>query len=42
MLKDGRILHDGAKRDLLTGEAISELFGIPASIEERDGWYRLW
>jgi iron complex transport system ATP-binding protein len=42
MLKDGRLLRDGTKRDLLTGPAISELFDIPASIEERDGRYRLW
>jgi len=42
MLKDGRILRDGDKRDLLTGAAMSALFDIPASIEERDGWYRLW
>jgi iron complex transport system ATP-binding protein len=42
MLKDGRILHDGGKRELLTGGVLSELFEIPASVEERDGWYRLW
>jgi iron complex transport system ATP-binding protein len=42
MLKDGRVLHDGDKRDLLTGPAIAELFDIPATIEERDGRYRLW
>jgi len=42
MLKDGRITRDGDKADLLTGPAISELFDIPATIEERDGRYRLW
>jgi iron complex transport system ATP-binding protein len=42
MLKDGRVLHDGGKRELLTSEAMAELFDIPANIEERDGWYRLW
>jgi len=42
MLKDGHVLRDGDKRDLLTGEAMSALFDIPAAIEERGGWYRLW
>ncbi len=42
MLKAGRVLHDGEKRAMLTGEAISELFDIPATVEERAGWYRLW
>jgi iron complex transport system ATP-binding protein len=41
-LRDGRILHDGAKADLLADGPITELFGIPAHLEERDGWYRLW
>jgi len=42
MLKDGRVLRDGAKDGLLTGPAITDLFDIPATVEERAGWYRLW
>lgn len=42
MLKSGRIAQDGPKEALLTGESLGELYGIPAEIEERDGWYRLW
>ncbi|MBN2247902.1 MAG: ATP-binding cassette domain-containing protein [Coriobacteriia bacterium] len=42
MLKDGVIFRDGPKAALLTGEAVGELYGIPAQIEEREGWYRLW
>jgi iron complex transport system ATP-binding protein len=42
MLKNGRILLDGDKLDILTGPALSALFDIPASIEERDGRFRLW
>jgi iron complex transport system ATP-binding protein len=42
MVKDGRILRDGAKRDSLRDDVVSELYGIPAHVEERDGWYRLW
>ncbi len=42
MLSNSRIVADGPKCELLTGERLSELFGIPAQIEERDGEYRLW
>jgi iron complex transport system ATP-binding protein len=41
-LKDGRVAGDGPKSLLLTSESLSQLFDIPATIEERDGWYRLW
>lgn len=42
MLKDGGVLCDGPKRELLTSEAIAHLYGVPATLEERGGWYRLW
>ena len=42
MLKAGRVFADGSKTELLTSERLSELFGIPAVVEERDGVYRLW
>lgn len=42
MLKDGRVLHDGTKAELLAAGPIGELFDIPATVEERGGWYRLW
>ena len=42
LLREARIVADGAKRELLTSEMLSELFGIPARLEERDGEYRLW
>jgi iron complex transport system ATP-binding protein len=41
-LRDGRVLHDGPKAELLADEPISDLFGFPAHLEQRDGWYRLW
>jgi iron complex transport system ATP-binding protein len=42
MLRDGVIFRDGSKAELITGEALGELYGIPTHVEERDGWYRLW
>ena len=42
MLRAGRVFADGPKADLLTSERLSELFGIPVAIEERDGAYRMW
>lgn len=41
-LKDGRILHDGTKAEMLADGPMSELFGFPAHLEERGCWYRLW
>jgi iron complex transport system ATP-binding protein len=41
-LREGRVLHDGPKTGLLADGPISELFGFPAHLEERDGWYRSW
>ncbi len=42
LLKDGRIVADGRKRDLMTAETLGELFDIPVEVEERAGEYRLW
>ncbi len=42
MLRAGRVFADGPKVDLLTSAKLSELFDIPAEVEERDGTYRLW
>ena len=42
MLQGGRVFRDGPKAELLTGAALGDLYGIPAEVEERGGWYRLW
>jgi len=42
MLRDGRVIADGEKAELMTSERLSALFGFPARVEERDGVYRLW
>ena len=42
MLRGGEVLVDAPKAEALTSRALSGLYGTPAHIEERDGWYRLW
>ena len=42
MLRDGRVFADGPKAELLSDERLASLFGIPATVEERGGVYRMW
>lgn len=42
MVKDGKVFKDGSKEDILTKNNLSELFSMPAEIEERNGYYQLW
>lgn len=39
-LKKGRVIACGHKKQVLTGEVLSETFGIPIKVQEKDG--RLW
>ncbi len=41
-MKNGRVFQDGPKREMLTGEKLGELFGIPVEVVERDGFYHMW
>ncbi|HRZ88892.1 MAG TPA: molybdenum ABC transporter ATP-binding protein, partial [Spirochaetia bacterium] len=40
LVKEGRILADGPKREVLVSGVISELFGIPLTVREENGRYR--
>lgn len=42
MLKSGRIFADGPKAELLNEEQLQSLFGLPVTLQERDGYYHLW
>jgi iron complex transport system ATP-binding protein len=42
MLRDGRVFADGPKAELLSAERLANLFGIPVTVEERGGFYRMW
>lgn len=39
MMREGRIVGDGPKSDLLTEKRLGELFGIKVSLIEREGYY---
>ena len=42
LLREGRIVADGPKPDMLTSEKLSALFGANVQIERRDGYYSLF
>jgi len=42
LMRDGRIVGDGHKRDLLTAPILSDLFATPVQVSERDGFFHAW
>ena len=42
LMKGGRIVTDGPKQDVLTPEILGSLFGLPVTLEQREGYYHLW
>src|SRR5439155_22948147 len=42
LIKKGRVLRDGAKRDVLTSGLLSELFETRVELVERAGLYQIW
>jgi iron complex transport system ATP-binding protein len=42
LMRDGRIVGDGRKEDMLSEERMSALFGFPARINHRDGYCYVW
>jgi iron complex transport system ATP-binding protein len=42
MMREGRIVSDGAKQELLTERGLSELFGRKITLRERDGFWNAW
>ena len=41
LLRDGRIVADGAKAAVLTSEKMSALFGVPLQIASQDGYFHI-
>jgi len=42
LMNRGRIIADGPKDEVLVESKLSELFGRPLQLSERDGYYNLW
>jgi iron complex transport system ATP-binding protein len=42
LMREGRIVEDGKKEELLTARVLSELFGAEVRVMERDGFYHAW
>jgi len=40
LIKEGQVVADGPKAEILTGERLSELYRTDLSIATQDGWYR--
>ena len=42
MMRDGRIVADGAREELLTEERLGKLFGTEVRLSLRDGFLHAW
>jgi iron complex transport system ATP-binding protein len=42
LIKDGRIVGDGAKEQLLTAANLADVFRTPVEVLQRDGYYYAW
>jgi iron complex transport system ATP-binding protein len=42
LMRDGRIVADGRKQELLTAPVLSGLFGAEVQVMERDGFFHAW
>jgi len=42
MMREGRVIADGTKAELLTSTKLSELFGRDIHMSERDGYFNAW
>jgi iron complex transport system ATP-binding protein len=42
LMRDGRVVSDGRKEQLLSSAQISRLFGVDVEVARKDGHYHLW
>jgi iron complex transport system ATP-binding protein len=42
LLRDGKIVHDGPKAEMLTAVRLTALFKVPVQIGQHDGYYHLY
>jgi iron complex transport system ATP-binding protein len=41
LLREGRVVADGPKDEVLSPARLTELFGVPVQMSRRDGYYHL-
>lgn len=41
-IRQGRVVADGPKREILNAAALREPFGVEVQLAERGGYYHLW
>jgi iron complex transport system ATP-binding protein len=42
LMRQGRLVADGPKDEVLTAANLGRLFGLPVRLTRRDGYYHLW
>ena len=42
LLKKGRVVEDGSKARVLTSAALTDLFGSPVEVVQREGYFHAW
>jgi iron complex transport system ATP-binding protein len=42
LIRDGEVLAEGPKEQMLTESRLSELFGVPVGLIRQDGHYHCW
>jgi iron complex transport system ATP-binding protein len=42
VLRQGTVVQDGPKADVLTSDRLSATFGVPVEVLQRDGFYHAW
>jgi iron complex transport system ATP-binding protein len=42
LMREGRVVADGLKRDLLRSDRLTSLFGVRVELAARDGYYHAW
>lgn len=42
LMRDGRLVEDGPKAEVLTAANLGRVFGLPVTLAQRDGYYHLW
>jgi iron complex transport system ATP-binding protein len=42
LMRDGRVVADGRKEDLLTTSQLTDLFGVDVEVGRKNGHYHLW